>query len=165
MRREVYGWHSDRVGRHMNIIVHGHWGPPMILFPTSGGDEGEYERQTLIGIPFLDIGRDRCAAAEKRFNSATESGTQCDSFIGRGRREDAVHHTLVHERHGVNVRRLRDLAIAKKSFAAFCEHQSATPDDPGIEIAGPGVNVTQRQNAEHCVLVTHSVCFTNSGGV
>jgi esterase/lipase superfamily enzyme len=33
----------------MNIIVHGHWGPPMILFPTSGGDEGEYERQSLIG--------------------------------------------------------------------------------------------------------------------
>ena len=29
----------------MGIVVHGHWGPPMILFPTSGGDEGEYERQ------------------------------------------------------------------------------------------------------------------------
>ena len=33
----------------MGIVVYGHWGPPMILFPTSGGDEGEYERQSLIG--------------------------------------------------------------------------------------------------------------------
>ena len=32
----------------MSIIVDGHWGPPMIMFPTSGGDEGEYERQGLI---------------------------------------------------------------------------------------------------------------------
>jgi esterase/lipase superfamily enzyme len=48
MRRKMHGWHSNRLGRHMNILVHGHWGPPMILFPTSGGDEGEYERQGLI---------------------------------------------------------------------------------------------------------------------
>ena len=43
----------------MNIIVHGHWGPPMILFPTSGGDAGEYERQSLIGAigDLIDAGR------------------------------------------------------------------------------------------------------------
>jgi esterase/lipase superfamily enzyme len=43
----------------MNIIVHGHWGPPMILFPTSGGDEEEYERQSLIGAigDSIDEGR------------------------------------------------------------------------------------------------------------
>jgi esterase/lipase superfamily enzyme len=59
MRREAHGWYSDRLGRHMNILVHGHWGPPMILFPTSGGDEGEYERQSLIGAigEFIDAGR------------------------------------------------------------------------------------------------------------
>ena len=59
MHREIHGWHSDRLGRHMNVIVHGHWGPPMILFPTSGGDEGEYERQSLIGAiaEHLDAGR------------------------------------------------------------------------------------------------------------
>ena len=33
----------------MNIVVHGHWGPPMILFPTSGGDERESEGQSMIG--------------------------------------------------------------------------------------------------------------------
>ena len=37
----------------------GHWGPPMIMFPTSGGDEEEYERQGLIGAiaEHIDAGR------------------------------------------------------------------------------------------------------------
>ena len=32
----------------MALVVYGHWGPPMIAFPTSGGDEWEYEREGLI---------------------------------------------------------------------------------------------------------------------
>jgi esterase/lipase superfamily enzyme len=59
MHREEHGWFSHRLGRHMNIVVHGHWGPPMMLFPTSGGDEGEYERQSLIGAigDLIEAGR------------------------------------------------------------------------------------------------------------
>ena len=49
MHREFHRWYSERLGRDMGVVVHGHWGPPMILFPTSGGDEEEYERQGLIG--------------------------------------------------------------------------------------------------------------------
>jgi len=48
VRREYHRWYSHRVGRDMGVVVHGHWGPPMIMFPTSGGDEGEYERQGMI---------------------------------------------------------------------------------------------------------------------
>jgi esterase/lipase superfamily enzyme len=48
MRREHHSWYSHRLGRDMSVIVYGHWGPPMIAFPTSGGDEWEYERQGLI---------------------------------------------------------------------------------------------------------------------
>src|SRR5947208_14675907 len=59
MRREHHRWHSARLGRELSLVVHGHWGPPMILFPTSGGDEEEYERQGLIGAigEFLDAGK------------------------------------------------------------------------------------------------------------
>ena len=49
MRREHHYWYSSRLGRDMGVVVYGHWGPPMIAFPTSGGDEWEYERQGLIG--------------------------------------------------------------------------------------------------------------------
>ncbi len=32
----------------MGVVVHGHWGMPFIVFPTSGGDEWEFERQGVI---------------------------------------------------------------------------------------------------------------------
>src|SRR6476659_9127634 len=59
MQREHHRWYSERLKRDMGVIVHGHWGPPMIMFPTSGGDEGEYERQSLIDAvaESIDSGR------------------------------------------------------------------------------------------------------------
>ena len=61
----------------MNILVHGHWGPAMILFPTSGGDEGEYERQGLIGSmgELIDAGR---------VKTFSVSLNHQDSFANRG---------------------------------------------------------------------------------
>jgi len=59
MRREYQRWHSDRLGRSMGVLVCGHWGAPAIVFPTTGGDEWEFERQgvldTLAGP--IDAGR------------------------------------------------------------------------------------------------------------
>jgi esterase/lipase superfamily enzyme len=48
VNREHHWWRSHRVGRDMGVVVYGHWGPPMIVFPTSGGDEWEFERQGMI---------------------------------------------------------------------------------------------------------------------
>ena len=41
MQVEHHGWHSPRVGRWMGIKVYGHYGSPLLVFPTSGGDENE----------------------------------------------------------------------------------------------------------------------------
>jgi esterase/lipase superfamily enzyme len=49
MRRDHHHWHSQRLGRDMGVVVYGHWGAPYIVFPTSGGDEWEFERQGVIG--------------------------------------------------------------------------------------------------------------------
>ena len=59
MRRERHSWYSHRLGRDMGVVVYGHWGPPMIAFPTSGGNEWEYERQGLVGAiaASIDAGR------------------------------------------------------------------------------------------------------------
>ncbi len=59
MHREAHYWHSHRVGREMGVVVYGHYGPPMVAFPTTGGDEGEYERQGVIGAMAgaIDAGR------------------------------------------------------------------------------------------------------------
>ena len=59
MRREYHCWHSERLGREMGVVVYGHWGPPLLAFPTSGGDEWEHEHQDMIGAlgDFLEAGR------------------------------------------------------------------------------------------------------------
>src|SRR5258706_10877225 len=43
----------------MGGVVYGHWGPPLLAFPTSGGDEWEMEGQGLIPAlaDFIDAGR------------------------------------------------------------------------------------------------------------
>ena len=48
MHREHHRWYSHRLGREMDILVYGHYGSPIVAFPTSGGDHREYEGQGMI---------------------------------------------------------------------------------------------------------------------
>jgi esterase/lipase superfamily enzyme len=59
MHREFHRWYSTRLNRDMGVVVYGHYGAPMLAFPTSGGDEWEHEGQGMIGTlaPFIDAGR------------------------------------------------------------------------------------------------------------
>jgi len=59
MKREYHRWYSNRLGLDMGIVVYGHWGPPLLGFPTSAGDEWELEGQGLIGSlsALIDAGR------------------------------------------------------------------------------------------------------------
>lgn len=43
----------------MGLVVYGHWGPPLLVFSTSGGDEWEMDRQGMISAlaGFIDEGR------------------------------------------------------------------------------------------------------------
>lgn len=43
MNIENHRWYSHRVGRYMSIIRYGHWGPPMLYYPTSGGGATEFD--------------------------------------------------------------------------------------------------------------------------
>ena len=59
MKREFHRWHSPRLGLDLGVVAYGHWGPPILGFPTSAGDEWELEGQSLIGAlaEFIDAGR------------------------------------------------------------------------------------------------------------
>jgi esterase/lipase superfamily enzyme len=48
MRVEQHHWYTGRLGREMGVRVYGHFGYPLLVFPTSGGDEREYEGQGMI---------------------------------------------------------------------------------------------------------------------
>ena len=44
MHRDHHRWYSHRLGREMGINVYGHYGLPLVVFPTSGGDENRPSR-------------------------------------------------------------------------------------------------------------------------
>jgi len=48
VRRDSRSWHSGRLGREAGVVVYGHWGGPVLAFPTSGGNEWEMENQGMI---------------------------------------------------------------------------------------------------------------------
>jgi len=61
MHRDYQRWYSHRLNRDMGVVVYGHYGMPILAFPTSGGDEWEQEGQGMIRTlgPYLEQGRIR----------------------------------------------------------------------------------------------------------
>src|ERR1700675_1836953 len=75
MKREYHRWHSQRLGIELGVVVYGHWGPPLMGFPTSAGDEWELENQGMVGAlgEFIDAGRIKffyvnCVNHQRRYN-------------------------------------------------------------------------------------------------
>ena len=48
MIREYHKWFSSRLGREMELLVFGHSGLPVLVFPTSGGRFYEFEDRGLV---------------------------------------------------------------------------------------------------------------------
>lgn len=49
MRRDYHNWYSSRVDRHMEMLVFGHGGMPVLVFPTSRARFYEYENNGMVG--------------------------------------------------------------------------------------------------------------------
>ena len=48
MNREYHKWYSSRLDREMELLVFGHSGLPVLVFPTSGGRFFEFEDRNMI---------------------------------------------------------------------------------------------------------------------
>ncbi|HEY2462268.1 MAG TPA: alpha/beta hydrolase-fold protein [Candidatus Acidoferrum sp.] len=59
MKCEYRRWYSSRLEMDLGVVVYGHWGSPLVGFPTSAGDEWELEGQGMIGAlaDFIDAGK------------------------------------------------------------------------------------------------------------
>jgi esterase/lipase superfamily enzyme len=77
INREYHRWFSSRLGHDMTVLVYGHWGAPLLSFPTSGGDEWEYENQGMIAA----LGDLIEAGKVKWFSAGTISG---EAFYNKG---------------------------------------------------------------------------------
>jgi esterase/lipase superfamily enzyme len=70
--KHVDGWHSPILGQDMPIVSYGHWGHPLLLFPTAAADFLENERFGLIGSvePAIRAGRVRVFSINSINNQA-----------------------------------------------------------------------------------------------
>jgi esterase/lipase superfamily enzyme len=77
MRTDHHHWHSPRLGYTLGVAVFGHWGLPLLAFPTSQGDEWEFQRASMVEAfaEFIDAGRVKlfCVASNNQ-----------DSFLNKG---------------------------------------------------------------------------------
>lgn len=59
MNRFIDGWHSPSLDKWMEIVTYGHYGFPLLLFPTAAADFLEYERFGVIHVihEIIDAGK------------------------------------------------------------------------------------------------------------
>ena len=69
--KTVERWHSDRLEQEFTVARWGHYGAPVLVFPTAGGDAEEIERHKLVEAcgELLEAGRIKIYS--------------CDSVAGR----------------------------------------------------------------------------------
>lgn len=64
--REVWRWHSDALGLSMGVARWGHYGRPVVWFPTGGGDFLDCERFLVVKClePLIRAGRIKLYATD-----------------------------------------------------------------------------------------------------
>lgn len=77
MKREVWRRHSAALGRSVGVVRWGHYGRPVLLFPTAGGDALEIERFQLVDAlaPLIDGGRIKLYSTDSVANDGWLSQT------------------------------------------------------------------------------------------
>jgi len=119
MQVEHHGWHSSRLGRGMGIRVYGHWGAPFLVFPTSGGDEREYEGQGMIDALAHHI-----------------DGGRVKLFCVNSVNNDSWYNAGAHPRHRSWLQTMYDAYIAEEVVPFIYGHCQS----PGIAITTTGAS-------------------------
>ncbi len=59
MRKRLERVHSPQLGRAISLWSYGHWGQPLLVFPTAAGFAHEWESQGMVEAlaPWLDAGK------------------------------------------------------------------------------------------------------------
>ena len=85
MNKEVTRWHSHRLEQEMPLVRWGHYGTPVLLFPTAGGDAEEIERFHLISVlaPLIDAGRIKVYSTDSVAGRVWFSGRHSPAFCSR----------------------------------------------------------------------------------
>ena len=85
MDKEISRWHTARLEQDVQLVRWGHYGTPVLLFPTAGGDAEEAERFHLIGAVggLIDAGRIKVYSTDSIAGRAWISGEHSGEFCSR----------------------------------------------------------------------------------
>lgn len=93
MNREYFKWHSPNVGREMELLVFGHSGARVVVFPTRDGRFFDFENWKLIAAV-----ADRIEAGEYQFY-CVDSNDRDSLYADWMRPEDRIRRHLDYERY------------------------------------------------------------------
>ncbi len=85
MNKEVTRWYTRRLEHDVQLVRWGHFGTPVLLFPTAGGDAEEVERFHLIRVlePLIEEGRIKVYSTDSIAGRAWISGDHSAEFCAR----------------------------------------------------------------------------------
>lgn len=76
MERVISKWYSPSVGREMGLARYGHYGKPVVFFPTGGGDFLDCERFLMVKAlsPLIEAGRIKLYAVDSTSRDSWANG-------------------------------------------------------------------------------------------
>ena len=85
MEKEVTRWHTSRLEQDVQLVRWGHFGTPVLLFPTAGGDAEEVERFHLVRMlePLIDEGRIKVYSIDSIAGRTWISGDHSAEYCSR----------------------------------------------------------------------------------
>lgn len=86
MKKRLERIQSPQLGRGISLWTYGHWGQPLVVFPTAAGFAHEWEAQGMVEAlePFLDAGKIKLYCPESNVSEAwTKKENDPEWRIGR----------------------------------------------------------------------------------
>ena len=92
-------WYSERLQQQLNLVRWGHYGTPVLLFPTAGGDAEECERFKMIHVltPLIDAGKIKVYSVDSVAGAAWVNGSQPPLHCAwlQNQFDSAIYHEVV----------------------------------------------------------------------
>ena len=121
MNRRHHSLHSPAIGVHGDVLIYGHWGRPLIAFPSQQGNVHDWEAQGMIGAieGLIEAGRVKVYCVASFDSGSWFSGAELEEAARRhGRYEDWLVNQVapfVHEDCGG----FQEILLAGASFGAY----------------------------------------------
>jgi len=85
MQKQTWNWNTERLPEPARVVRWGHFGTPVLLFPTAGGDYEEVERFHLVGAVagLVDAGRIKVYSIDSVAGRHWIEGRQSPEYCSR----------------------------------------------------------------------------------